>query len=249
MTEFFIKTILTEELFGLRICESLEDKQIVNYLYEALLLDRLLYGEPISVPELRKLLRNKIINFEFIKLDGEVRPARGTTMMKYVPQKDHPKGIRPSSPKVATFYDLEKDAWRSVSKRSKEIVLKRDEKIGKPVVVVKDVEPGKEPIVKPEREPMVEPKPKPMPKPMPKPETKPEPEPRPEPKPWSWLKRKLAPSPVEEPEEDEVTTILIPWQYEIEGEAEPKEEPEEIIPEEPWEVELGTDEPDEEEVE
>lgn len=138
MTEELIKNILSEELFGYRVCESIEDTRIVNFFYDNLLLEKLLYGEPITVPELRKLLRKKIVNFEFIKLDGEVRPAKGTTMMKYIPPKDHPKGIRPSSPKVATFYDLDKDAWRSVSRRSKEIVLKKDEETDKPIVVVRD---------------------------------------------------------------------------------------------------------------
>lgn len=138
MTEDFIKNILAQELFGYKVCESAQDVQIVNYFYDNLLLEKLLYGEPISVPELRKLLRKKIVNFEFIKLDGEVRPAKGTTMMKYIPPKDHPKGIRPSSPKVATFFDLDKDAWRSVSRRSKELVLKKDEETDKPIIVVRD---------------------------------------------------------------------------------------------------------------
>lgn len=142
MTEFTIKNILTEELFGNRVCESMDDKWIVDYLYEELMLERLLYGEPITVPELRSLLRQKILNFEFIKLNGEIRPAKGTTMMKYIPQAAHPKGIRPSSPKVATFYDLEKQDWRSVSQRSKEIVLKKDEETGKPVIMVKDKPEG-----------------------------------------------------------------------------------------------------------
>ena len=138
MTKQLIKNTLAEVLFGYRVCESIQDIRIVNFFYDNLLLEKLLYGEPISVPELRKLLRKKIVNFEFIKLDGEVRPAQGTTMMKYIPPKDHPKGIRPSSPKVATFFDLDKDAWRSVSKRSKEIVLKKDEETDKPIVVVRD---------------------------------------------------------------------------------------------------------------
>lgn len=138
MTEFLIKNILAEILFENRICESLEDQQIVNYFYRELLLEKLLYGEPLTIEELRSLLRKKIVNFEFIKLNGEIRPAKGTTMMKYVPQSQHPKGIRPSSPKVATFYDLEKKDWRSVSQRSKEIVLKKDDMTGKPVIMVKD---------------------------------------------------------------------------------------------------------------
>lgn len=153
MTEFFLKTILAQELFEGRLCESLEDQQIVEFFYKELLLEKFLYGEPITVPELRKLLRQKIINFEFIKLGGEVRPAKGTQMMKYIPKKDHPKGIRPSSPKVATFFDLDKMAWRSVSQRSKEIVLKKDEEKGRPIVVVqdKDKEATKVPKEKPEK--------------------------------------------------------------------------------------------------
>jgi len=166
MTEFLIKNILAEILFDNRICESLEDKHIVDFFYDKLLLEKLLYGEPVTVPELRALLRQKILNFEFIKLDGEIRPAKGTTMMKYVPQSQHPKGIRPSSPKVATFYDLDKKDWRSVSQRSKEIVLKKDEDTGKPIVSVTDKPKGpgdisvqperpEEPEVAPEREPEI----------------------------------------------------------------------------------------------
>jgi hypothetical protein len=151
MTEFFIKTILAQELFDGRLCESLEDQNIVEFFYKELLLEKFLYGEPITVPELRKLLRQKILNFEFIKLDGEVRPATGTQMMKYIPKKDHPKGIRPSSPKVATFFDLDKMAWRSVSQRSKEIVLKKDEEKGRPVIVVKDVDREAKKVPKEER--------------------------------------------------------------------------------------------------
>jgi len=162
MTERLIKSIISEILFNNRICESVDDKWIINYLYDNLLCEKLLYGEPITVPELRALLRQKILNFEFIKLDGEVRPAKGTTLMKYIPTFQHPKGIRPSSPKVATFYDLMKKDWRSVSEKSKEIVLKKSEETGKPIVMVKDKsEPGdiavKEPIEKTEIEPEVKP--------------------------------------------------------------------------------------------
>lgn len=152
MTEQLIKKILAEELFGYSLCESIQDKNIVNYFYNNLLLEKLLQGENLTIEELRKLLRKKIVNFEFIKLDGSIRPAVGTTMMKYIPPRDHPKGIRPSSPKVATFYDLDKDAWRSVSQRSKEIVLKKDKKTSKPIIVVKDKSKVKvKPVVK-ERE-------------------------------------------------------------------------------------------------
>jgi hypothetical protein len=142
MKESIVRNILAEEIFGNRICESVEDQEILDLFYEGLrpIFEKFLWGEPISVPELRKLLRKNIVNFEFIKLDGEVRPARGTTMLKYIPREDHPKGIKPSSDAVATFYDLDKDAWRSVSKKSKEIVLKKDEEKDRPIIVVKDKE-------------------------------------------------------------------------------------------------------------
>jgi hypothetical protein len=143
VSELLIKNIISEILFENRICESLEDHYIINYLYNHLLCEKLLYGEPITIQELRNILRQKIVHFEFIKLNGEVRDVpRATTMMKYVPVSDHPKGIRPSSPKVATFYDLQKMDWRSVSQRSKEIVLKKDEETGKPVIMVKDKPKG-----------------------------------------------------------------------------------------------------------
>jgi len=138
MNKQLIKNILTEELFGSKICESVEDIEIIDYFYKSLLLEKFLYGEPISVPELRKLLRQKILNFEFIKLDGHIRPARGTTMSKHIPAEDTPKGIKPSSDAVATFYDLDKKAWRSVSKKSKELVIKKDEEKNRPVIVVQD---------------------------------------------------------------------------------------------------------------
>ena len=138
MTESTIKSILAEELFGSKICESVEDQDLLEFFYKELLLEKFLWGEPIAIGELRKLLRKKIVNFEFIKLDGHVRPARGTTMFKYIPDDQQPKGIRPSSDMVATFWDMEKDAWRSVSKRSKEIVLKKDKEKDRPIIVVKD---------------------------------------------------------------------------------------------------------------
>lgn len=138
MNELLIKNIINEILFNNKICESYENYKIIDYLYTSMLCEKYLYGENITVPELRSLLRQKIVNFEFIKLDGEKRKAHGTLMMKYVPQDQHPKGIRHSSPKVATFYDLEKKDWRSVSEKSKEIVLKKDEETQKPVVAVKD---------------------------------------------------------------------------------------------------------------
>ena len=154
MNERLIKSLIAEELFGIRICESIEDTKLVNFLhsqivYPQIILEKLLIGEPVTVPELRDILRNKIVNFEFIKLDGDKRPAKGTTMMKYIPSGDQPTGANPASPKVAAFWDMNKDAWRSVSQKSKEIVLQKDQETGKPKVVISDKGPKEEPV-KPE---------------------------------------------------------------------------------------------------
>lgn len=109
------------------------------------LYEKLLVGEPVTVEELRKILNKRVLNFEFIKIDGEVRPAKGTTMMKYVPQDQQPTGENPSSDKVATFFDLSKGLWRSVSNRSDEIVLVQDEETGMIKVQVSDKKPKEEP--------------------------------------------------------------------------------------------------------
>ena len=146
-----IKNIISEEYLGGSICESLKDFYVIDKFYN-ILNERFLHGEPISIQELRKLLHTKVVKFEFIKLGGEVRPASGTTMMTKIPSNDDPKGVRPSSPKVATFYDLTKKAWRSVSEKSKEIVLKDDNK-EEPIIVVRDKkekEPNELVIKKPE---------------------------------------------------------------------------------------------------
>jgi len=150
MNKKLIKKILTEEFFNIMICESIEQTNFIDYIYDTLMLEKLLIGQPVSVPELRKILHNKILNFEFIKLDGNIRPARGTTMMKYIPKKDHPTGNNPSSEKVATFFDLDKNNWRSVSNRSDEIVLKQDIDNGKLKIQVTDKKPKEEPKKEPE---------------------------------------------------------------------------------------------------
>jgi len=71
--------------------------------------------EPISPSSLREALNNGTIQFAFKKKDGNLRIALGTTNMELVPLDDHPKGTGTSSPKVVPYFDLNKQAWRSVS--------------------------------------------------------------------------------------------------------------------------------------
>lgn len=77
---------------------------------------------PVNPQELRELLNQGIVQFAFKKIDGNLRTAIGTTDLETIPQDDHPQGIRESSPNVVVFYDLSKNAWRSVSIRKEMFV-------------------------------------------------------------------------------------------------------------------------------
>ena len=68
----------------------------------------------ITAQELRAKLSQGPVNFKFIKSDGTERVANGTTNMSNVPESQHPKGGKaPDS--IIAFYDLDKQAWRSLS--------------------------------------------------------------------------------------------------------------------------------------
>ena len=61
--------------------------------------------------ELRKRMQTSVVEFYFTKKNGCVRRAFGTTMKSLA--KVHTVGGQPSSPKVITFFDVEKSEWRS----------------------------------------------------------------------------------------------------------------------------------------
>jgi hypothetical protein len=70
--------------------------------------------QPINPQELRARLGQGTVQFAFKKLDGTLRTAIGTTLLEQVPLDNHPKG-EGSSPRVVTFFDLQKGQWRSIS--------------------------------------------------------------------------------------------------------------------------------------
>ena len=65
-----------------------------------------------SLSMLRQALRKGRVHFCYWKKDGSLRPAYGTTNSDIIPAADHPKGLRKPNPKVVTYYDLDKQAWR-----------------------------------------------------------------------------------------------------------------------------------------
>ena len=126
--------------FNKKLFEDLKSKRFDDfYLYA--LLEKALIGEPLLPMELKMLLNKGIVDFEFIKVDGVTkRKARATRQIEYVPQRNMPHGGY-VSPKIIPWYDLQKQAWRSVSKlRTKEIVKLPSEDDNEVHVQIRDKE-------------------------------------------------------------------------------------------------------------
>ena len=74
----------------------------------------------MSIPDLKTALHEGIVHFEFIKKDGSLRHARGTTCPDLVPADDTPKSKRTPEQQAAydrqtvAFYDIDKKGWRSM---------------------------------------------------------------------------------------------------------------------------------------
>lgn len=64
---------------------------------------------------LRKALLNGIVRFRFIKLNGDVRDAKGTLHPLLIPEDQKPKGTQIINPKFETinYFDLDRNAWRA----------------------------------------------------------------------------------------------------------------------------------------
>jgi hypothetical protein len=68
----------------------------------------------MTIEELKKEMQNGVVEFQFIKKDGSIRNAKGTTNMGIIPEENHPTGTdKPLSDNVVRFYDVEKSEWRS----------------------------------------------------------------------------------------------------------------------------------------
>lgn len=80
-------------------------------------------GQKINAEELRARLHEGKVHFQFLKSNGELREANGTTLLDSIPNDSHPKGERDSSSKVVVFFDLDKGEWRSVKKDTEIYIL------------------------------------------------------------------------------------------------------------------------------
>ena len=72
----------------------------------------------MNIPDLKQALYEGIVIFEFVKRDGTLRHARGTTCPDLVPTDDTPKGKRKPETQAkfdrqtVAFYDIDKKGWR-----------------------------------------------------------------------------------------------------------------------------------------
>ena len=74
----------------------------------------------MNIHDLRKALNEGVVNFEFVKKDGSLRAARGTTCPELIPTENMPQGKRTPEQQAmynrttVAFYDIDKKAWRSM---------------------------------------------------------------------------------------------------------------------------------------
>ena len=80
-------------------------------------------GQRVETSELRTRLHEGRVHFQFVKKNGDLRDANGTTLLDNIPKDSHPKGVRDSSPSVTVFFDLDKGEWRSVSNGTEIYIL------------------------------------------------------------------------------------------------------------------------------
>ena len=73
--------------------------------------------------DLKTMLSEGLVTFTFKKVNGEIRTATGTRILKPhiamgFTDADMPKGSRKEIPGVVAFWDIDKGAWRSVREDS-----------------------------------------------------------------------------------------------------------------------------------
>lgn len=70
----------------------------------------------IKVEDLRELLQNRPtpVHFSYQKVNGTLREALGTLNQNLIPENKKPKESSINFGTNLRYYDLEKDAWRSL---------------------------------------------------------------------------------------------------------------------------------------
>ena len=74
----------------------------------------------MNIQDLHKALSEGVVLFEFVKKDGSIRHARGTTCPDLVPTDNMPQNKRTPQQQAlydrqtVAFYDIDKKGWRSM---------------------------------------------------------------------------------------------------------------------------------------
>ena len=63
-----------------------------------------------QIIKLKSRMKNHVVEFAYKKVDGSIRTAYGTLIESILPET---QGSRPSSLKVLTYFDVQKQAYRS----------------------------------------------------------------------------------------------------------------------------------------
>lgn len=75
--------------------------------------------QTLTREQIIETLKSGIVNFKYIKKDGTERIANGTRNMEFIETQDAtPKGTGVERTGVITYYDLEKQSWRSFNEDS-----------------------------------------------------------------------------------------------------------------------------------
>jgi hypothetical protein len=77
----------------------------------------------ITLDELKELLREQRVSFEFKKKDGTDRIAFGTLKEEFIPEEKRPKTKSKRKTTNLRFFDLDKNGWRSVYSGTQTIIL------------------------------------------------------------------------------------------------------------------------------
>ena len=80
----------------------------------------------ISIEDLREYLRtSKSVEFEYEKTDGTKRLAHGTLSEMVIPEEKRPKKDSDfNAGNNLRYFDIDKDAWRSIASNIEEVELK-----------------------------------------------------------------------------------------------------------------------------
>lgn len=73
-----------------------------------------------DLQEFSEMLRNGIVDFEFVKKDGTIRKAKGTLVAEHLPapKADSDAPVRKTNENVLVYFDMEKQSFRSFVKSS-----------------------------------------------------------------------------------------------------------------------------------